>query len=283
MGMAVSDQISGPATVGIRQHTLLLPPGFVEQLDAANLEALLAHEFAHMRRSDFAKNLVYGIVSLPVAYHPALWLARARLDETRELICDEMAAQAIGGRGVYARSLLRVASLLYGRARPAILHAIGILDANTFERRVMHLSRTQIPIARTRRTLILAACALLAVATCASALALRVGVADDQPHAKGKIPIRVKAEDFKIVHKVQPVYPEKAKAAKDTLDGEVALDVVVGVDGSVENIKVAKSLRDDYDQAAIDAVKQWKFEPFLLNGNPIEVLTTITVTYTIEK
>ncbi len=42
---------------------------------------------------------------------------------------------------------------------------------------------------------------------------------------------------------------------------------------------MAKSLRSDYDDSALDAVKQWRFEPFLLNGNPVEVSTTITITY----
>jgi TonB family protein len=63
----------------------------------------------------------------------------------------------------------------------------------------------------------------------------------------------------------------------------VLLDVIVGKDGAVENIKVEKSLREDYDQSAIDAVRLWTFEPVLANGQPIEVETAITITYEIRK
>ena len=51
----------------------------------------------------------------------------------------------------------------------------------------------------------------------------------------------------------------------------------------MENIKVAVSVRDDLDQSAIDAVRQWKFEPYLLNGDPIEVKTTINIIYSLAK
>ena len=82
--LATSALIAGPVTVGSR--TLLLPRGFLVQLPEEEFDALLAHEFVHMARRDFAKNLVYGILSLPVAWHPAVGLTRARLAESRERV-----------------------------------------------------------------------------------------------------------------------------------------------------------------------------------------------------
>ena len=147
----------------------------------------------------------------------------------------------------------------------------------------MQLTRNPLPIGPARRLLIAAACALLAVGTCTSALALRMEVTGNQHAANPKAPVHVKQDALKITSKTPPVYPAEAKTSGDTLNGTVVLDVVVGKDGSVENIKVAKSLRDDYDSAAMDAVRQWRFEPFLLNGNPIEVATTINITYSLRK
>jgi beta-lactamase regulating signal transducer with metallopeptidase domain len=160
----------GPATVGVMRHTLLLPPGFIEQISAVDLDAVLAHEFAHIQRQDFARNLLYGILSLPLAYHPLLSLTRARIAETRELVCDAMAVEALSGRESYARSLLRMASMLAGRTTPRLLHAIGIFDANIFERRVMNLTRNTGTIGRSRRSLIVAACGVIALTTCISAV-----------------------------------------------------------------------------------------------------------------
>jgi TonB family protein len=284
---ATSADISGPATVGVRRQTLLLPLGFLDKLSCDELDAVLAHEFAHMRRWDFAKNLLYGLVAIPVAYHPLLWLTRARVAETRELVCDAMAADAVGGRESYARSLLRLASMLSDRAAPRILHAIGIFDANIFERRVMNLTRKSLEIGRGRRLAIIGACALVALVTCASALALRMDVTEpsaQNPSTKSidvtPKSINVKSDALTLVSKVNPVYPVDAK--KERVQGTVELAAVIGKDGTVENLSVVSG-PDALQKSALDAVKDWRYQPFLLNGDPIEVKTTIKVIYTLAQ
>jgi TonB family protein len=277
---ATSPAISGPATVGVQRHTLLLPPGFLDRLSSDDLDAVLAHEFAHMLRWDFLKNLLYGILSLPAAYHPLLSLTRARLAETRELVCDAMAAEAIGGRESYARSLLRLASMLSDRGAPRILHAIGILDANIFERRVMNLTRRSHEIKGARRFAISAACVLVAFATCGTALALRMDVNSPPSQKPAPTSVNVKADYLTVVNKVTPIYPEQAK--KDRVTGSVILATTIGKDGTVERLRVLSG-PSALQKAALEAVRQWTYQPFLLNGNPIEVKTNITVTFTLAK
>lgn len=275
--LATSALIAGPVTVGSR--TLLLPRGFLSQLPEAEFDALLAHEFAHMARRDFAKNLVYGVLSLLVAWHPAVGLTRARLAESRERVCDAMAAEAISGRELYARSLLRLASILSTAAPAGALHAMGIFDSNNLERRIMNLTGKRVEVRGLRRLVVLAACAALGAAACASALALRFEV-NQQPKSPNN-PVHVKVTDLTILNKVPPVYPPQAK--KDHVMGKVVLDAIIGKDGSMENIKVVKSVREDLDQSAIDAVRQWKYQPYLLNGEPVEVKTTINIIYSLKK
>jgi TonB family protein len=276
--VAVSSSAAGPVTIGIRRWTLLLPPAFLDKIEAGDLDAVFAHECAHLRRRDFAKNLFFGIIALPVAWHPALWLTRMRLAETRELVCDAMAADAVAGRERYANSLLRLASMLSHRMAAENLHAIGIFDANVFERRIMNLTRKSFEIRGWRRLTIAAVCGAIAVATCASAMAFRMDV-DDPPSAAQKAPpkqLNVKADDLKIVHKVPPVYPVEAKQHK--IQGTVTLSVVINKDGSPENIKVTGG-PNELQQSALDAVRQWRWQTYLLNGDPIEVLTTINIVY----
>jgi TonB family protein len=76
-----------------------------------------------------------------------------------------------------------------------------------------------------------------------------------------------------------PVYPPEAKA--DHVTGEVLLAATIGKDGTVEHLKLTQSVRADVDASAMDAVRQWTYKPYLLNGDPIEVETTITVIYTL--
>ena len=281
--IATSPMISVPITIGIRRHLLLLPPEFLESVSPADLDALLAHEFAHIRRRDFVKNMFYGVLALPISFHPLAWVTRGRLAETRELVCDAMAAEVLGGRESYARSLLRLASVL-SRTRMAIpAQALAIFDTNNLERRIMDLKQKPIRMGATRRLAVVSVCVAIAVATCTSALALRMEVTADNTQKTQTTKVKVDAKELKIVHKEPPTYPVQAKTSGDTINGTVQLDVVVGKTGDVENIRVKQSLRDDYDQAAIDAVRKWRWEPYRVNGAPIEVLTTINITYSLAK
>jgi TonB family protein len=274
--------IPGPMTVGVFRQVLLVPAGFLEEIDETELEAVLAHEFAHMTRWDFAKNLIYEVLSLGVAYHPVLWQTRSRLAESRELVCDRVAAEAMPGGGRYVRSLLRVASMLSDRPPTKILHAIGIFDANTFERRVMNLTNRSAEVRGGRRFAMVAACVVIGAATCVSALALRIGVTAGSAQSQAPKALSVSADvmEGNIISRNNPVYPAEAKAKKDTLDGSVVLSVLISKEGIPVKVFVKHSLRADYDQSAIDGVREWRWKPFLLNGDPTAVKTTITVNYT---
>ncbi len=85
-------------------------------------------------------------------------------------------------------------------------------------------------------------------------------------------------EPKKIKH-VKPVYPQIAQTAK--VQGIVIIEATIGKDGSVKDAKVLRSVAL-LDQAALDAVRQWKFTPTLLNGEPVEVIMTVTVNFTLN-
>jgi beta-lactamase regulating signal transducer with metallopeptidase domain len=86
--LAASTHVFAPVTMGVSQKLLLLPAGITSLISEAEMQCIFAHEFAHMRRNDFLKNLFYELVSLPVSYHPVVWLTRAKITESREMICD---------------------------------------------------------------------------------------------------------------------------------------------------------------------------------------------------
>ena len=278
--------ISGPITIGIRRRLLLLPAGWLETLPEEDLDAALAHEFAHMRRRDFAKNLLYEALSLPIAYHPLSWLTRSRVAESREILCDSIAAEAVAGKQKYARSLLRLASRLSDRIPHPTLHAIGIFDANNFERRVMNLTQSTIEIRGIKKFAITAACLTLGLGTCASALALHINVTAPAAQTETqststmgktlKVPSKVMAAN--ILTQVDPEYPPDARVAKIT--GDVVLHAVIGKTGTVERLVVVSGPKA-LQRSALDAARQWTYKPYLLNGNPMEVDTTITVNFQI--
>ena len=83
-----------------------------------------------------------------------------------------------------------------------------------------------------------------------------------------------------LIRKVPPVYPQIALTAK--VQGVVVIEVVVDVDGNVRNAHVIRS-QPLLDQAALAAVRQWRFTPTLLNGVPVEVIMSVTVPFTLPR
>lgn len=83
----------------------------------------------------------------------------------------------------------------------------------------------------------------------------------------------------KLIHQVTPAYPPIAKQTR--MQGVVVLEAIIGKDGSIDSLRVISG-NAFLTQAALDAVKQWKYQPTLLNGEPVEVVTTVTVTFTLQ-
>jgi protein TonB len=81
------------------------------------------------------------------------------------------------------------------------------------------------------------------------------------------------------VHHVAPIYPAIAQAAR--VSGTVILEALIAEDGSVRDVKVLRSA-PLLDASAMDAVRQWRFTPTLLNGVPVQVIMTVTVTFNLN-
>ena len=80
--------------------------------------------------------------------------------------------------------------------------------------------------------------------------------------------------------KVNPVYPPMAKQAR--VQGTIRFEVVIAKDGTIRNLHLVSG-PPLLVQSAIEAVRQWVYKPTLLNGNPVEVITTIDVNYTLSE
>src|SRR5215831_18987577 len=134
-----SPHVSTPATVGLLQSVVLLPENFLaSDFSDQDLTTALSHEFAHIRRRDFVLNLLYEVVYVAVYFHPFATFIKSRVDRTRELACDEMAAHMLPSRACYASSLLHVAqSISSGRLRSS--YALGLFDTNTLEERIVNI------------------------------------------------------------------------------------------------------------------------------------------------
>jgi protein TonB len=83
-----------------------------------------------------------------------------------------------------------------------------------------------------------------------------------------------------LIHRIEPTYPPVARQAR--IQGVVLLTAVIDKDGNIQNLQVVSG-HPMLAPAAIEAVKQWRYKPFLLNGQPLEVETTVTVAFSLRE
>jgi beta-lactamase regulating signal transducer with metallopeptidase domain len=112
-----SATVTVPATVGWLRPVVLVPASALTGLTPHQLEAILAHELAHVRRHDYLVNLFQTAVETLLFYHPAVWWVSAQVRRERENCCDDLAVTVCGDRLGYARALVEMEGL---RAAPRL-------------------------------------------------------------------------------------------------------------------------------------------------------------------
>lgn len=100
-----SARVHVPTVIGWLKPVVLLPVTSLTGLSELQIEALLAHELAHVRRNDYLVSIMQSIVEAVLFYHPAVWWVSKQVRRERECCCDELAVQVCGDRVAYARAL----------------------------------------------------------------------------------------------------------------------------------------------------------------------------------
>ena len=100
-----SKSITAPMTIGHLKPVILFPLGFVMNLTPAQMEAIIAHELAHIKRDDYVMNLFYSLIEILFYYHPAIWWISAQMQHEREACCDDLAIGLTGDKKGYLSTL----------------------------------------------------------------------------------------------------------------------------------------------------------------------------------
>jgi beta-lactamase regulating signal transducer with metallopeptidase domain len=307
----LSDETGIPATFGVHRPVVLLPLVF-ESMGRERQEAVALHELVHARRADWLVLVLEDFLKAVLFFHPAVHWLVSRIRLAREQTVDTAVVRRLGGREVYLDSLIQVARLA-ARAR-AVPAAPFLRESHLRERVDLLLKEVLMSRVRTVAHVGLTAAALVfATSWASSAVPLQtakpaapdVGVAipdkGKAPAPAPKVAISDEAKapaEPKLVHKVDPVYPPEAR--KEGIQGLFVIDVVIGKDGAIKDARVVVSaptaerlkelepkkgtpaaLEGDarLAAAALDAVKQWRYDPILMGGKPAEFKATLTVNF----
>lgn len=261
--LRVVRDLASPQTAGWWRPVILVPASLATGMPRELLEALLAHEMAHVKRLDYLVNLGQHIVEIMFFYHPAVWWMSRQVRAEREQIADDLAARHTGAPKVLARALSELERMQFSGHHLAVGADGGDLLARV--RRLVKPDRQALNWTAAIPALGLAAACVSLYAQAGPTLA---PVPDQNPIAI-----------FNSCKK--PVYPDADLAAGHT--GTVTLGYEISTDGKVLVSRVERSSgHPGLDAAARSAIELCSFKPALLAGVPVQAWARMQYVWTLE-
>ena len=271
--LLLSDDVEGPATVGVRRAVILVPRRIVD-LPQVVQRAVLCHELMHVRRRDWLVTVAEEVWCALLWFHPGVRLIASRACLARETLVDEAVITHTRDRRAYAEALLEFSS-----SQPQLIGATALIGRRQLSQRISLIAQ-EVSMSRTRVASLLAlSAALVAAATLSAASSVpMVGalqapeVQVHQPGSGVTLPV--------VVKEMKPVYPRDVLPEK--VQGSVWMRCVVLPDGKVGDIEVTRSLHPRLDREAVQAATQWEFKPGTKDGKPVAVEITLEMTFTLK-
>ncbi len=275
---------------GIVRPVLMWPEGISERLSDNEMDAILAHEVRHLQRRDNLAAAVHMAVEAIFWFHPLVWWIGERLVEERERACDEDVLALGNQPQAYAEGILKVCEFCL---MSPVACMSGVAGGNLKQRMVSIMTNRGLKqLSSVKKALL----AIVGVASVLGPVAVGLVHASDvgtETRSRNLVIASGEREDSHasaqaskkemeglIVKKVNPVYPEAARKAH--IQGQVLLRATIGKQGDVEKLDVVSG-PPELAPAAVEAVKQWKYRPYKKGGHPVDVVTDITVNFSLAE
>lgn len=259
--LRIVKDLASPVTAGWWRPVVLVPASLVTSMPPHLLEALLAHELAHIHRHDYLVNLLQNVIESLLFYHPAVWWISRRIRVERERIADAIAARQLGEPRRLALALSELEKHQF-----ATHHLAQAANGGDLMSRIKQLVRPDTEALNWKA----------AIPVLGFALAGLAGCAQTPPSS----PVTVKADSIVNIPVAQfdscerPTYPAEA-LARD-IQGTVTLGFLVSAKGAVKDTTLRKSSGDtSLDEAARTALAKCTFTPGTVNGKPTEQWTEV--------
>lgn len=291
----ISAEVPMPVTFGLLNPVILVPERFLE-LGQAQQECIACHELLHVSRRDWLLNLSEQLFKSLLWFHPAIYFLIREINLTREELVDARVVGMTGKRQIYLKALWE---MVQPSARENLFPVVPFAGRSQLLKRVRLLSKE---VEMSNKQAILAAIGLFILAF--STIAVGQSIFPIHPNSilpvnvvptlavpvaekEGNITISDEPVDLrdadtppKLVKMVRPPYPPEAKEAGIT--GTVILEATVDKEGHVKRVTVLESPDRLLSQSAAEAVSQWEYTPVLKNGEPVEVIFTVTINYVLR-
>jgi TonB family protein len=258
----IASVADGPSVIGWLRPVILLPSMMLLGLTPQQLEAVLAHELAHIRRYDYAVNVLQSLVETLLFYHPVVWWTSSRIRHERELCCDDLAVRASGDALCYARALTKLERL---RVMSPNLAMAGTGGSLTYRiQRLVGVETHEYRPSKLPGILALA----LGLACFALNLDWARGQEQEKPAHGGQVfvyansavrdqaGVSVDLGGASLIHRSSVEYP--GPAIEKGIQGSVVVEATLDAAGSVADARVLSG-PPELRRVALQSVLQWHF------------------------
>jgi beta-lactamase regulating signal transducer with metallopeptidase domain len=264
----VSQRVLVPVVSGVLKPVILLPVAAVNDLTSAELQTILLHELAHIRRNDYLHNLIQVATETILFFNPFVWLVSARIRRERELCCDDMVMAATGDSLCYARAL---AALEEGRVLAGGLSLAA--NSDQFEllnriKRIMTMKQQDVVPGRTTAVIF----SVFAAALIAAMVSFTPSFAQKAESAKTvKKKVSTKTLTVDSTGKKNVVTKTKTTTVASTADDAEDVDINISVSGgdktkrSVTRVRVVAG-----DESGSGSTKKKTIKTIDIQGDPAE-------------
>lgn len=309
--VVISGKNHSPFVLGLFKPYIVLPSNW-DQWKPHLQKTVLSHELTHIREKDHWVNYLKMIALAVHFFNPLVWILIRRYSHYSEMVCDDRTIHSNKTSRInYSRYLIHIAETTVNFSHENLLNLAFSKTHRLMKRRINYqLSKKEDSVMNRLNLKSLVLITVLAAAiipfslqcnkketpesqaslqtkpeTSTPAEAVKVEAQKIEPTKtevqKEEAPIEVSAVDEKpkLIKEIKPVYPIIARQAR--VEGIVVIQTFIDEEGQVYIAKVIQSV-PLLDQAAIDAVRQWKYSPAILNGKPVKVQADITITFRLK-
>lgn len=248
--LRVVDDLASPITAGWWRPVVLVPASLISGMPPDLLEALLAHEMAHIRRLDYLVNLGQNVIEVLLFFHPAVWWISGRIRIEREQIADDIAARELGEPRRLALALSELERFQFSTH-----HLAQAANGGNLMSRVKRLIRPDTQALNWKAAIPVLGLAFLSACT---------AVAAPDTAATVTRPMALFASCAK------PQWPKASLRAEHT--GTVRLEYLISAEGKAIDAKIVKSSGHvALDEAARDGIRKCNFKPGTKNGEAVQM------------
>lgn len=278
-----------PLVLGWLRPVILVPTSALLNLSPEALEAVLAHELAHIHRGDYLINLLQTLAESLLFFHPAAWWLSHQIRELREHCCDDAAAALCGDPMILAEglsSLERLRQSSHLEPEPALAAAKGMLMHRIF--RLLSPKDVPVPSLRGLALLLVGATFLGAATYAVQQESSKAAKSRQKAHATASKPkvdkdgiADLEFAQVKVLHQPEVMaYPAEAK--KQGIQGKVVVSLLIGKDGIPESAE-AKEGPEELRSSAVEYAKGWRFKPIKVDGQITKARFQLSIVFRLRE